>query len=178
MNCAPAIRWVRGPMIDKRVESRSEMRRRRALAASDAIRKTGAACDRTADAVDKARIVLVDPAFAELLRVQGVQTWPRPLTANEDQTRTADGSLATAKERLNEVSLEFVIAWTFFFPLFSNPVIAAYLDTTWPGFVGELKDTFIELVVQGPFPHAMSGHRGRRHGARYHAGIRSFDRRG
>ena|SRR5438034_3293168 len=159
-------------MTCTREETRSEMRRRRALAASTVIRKTDTACARTANTVNRARIVLADPAFTEILRTQGVQALPRLLTAKENRTSTIDGNLALAKERLHEVSLEFVIAWTFFYPLFGNPVIAAHLNNAWPGFIPELKDTFIELVVEGPFPHAMSGHRGRRHATRYHSGVR------
>ena len=70
-------------MTCTREETRSEMRRRRALAASTVIRKTDTACARTANTVNRARIVLADPAFTEILRTQGVQALPRLLTAKE-----------------------------------------------------------------------------------------------
>jgi hypothetical protein len=154
-------------MIDRREETRSAMRKRRALSRSEAIQKTKATCERVTDSVDKARLVLTDAAFAEVLRSQGVQTVPRFLATT---IREIEGDLSSAKERLDEVTLQFVIAWTFLFPLFANPAIKTHLDETWPGLVLELKDTFIALVVEGPFPHSMSGHVGRRRGAHNRAG--------
>lgn len=48
-------------------------------------------------------------------------------------------------------SVAFVLVWSFFFPLFKNSVIAGYLEDTSPGFVMEMKNTFISIVMDGPF---------------------------
>jgi hypothetical protein len=148
--------------MDKREESRSERRHRRTLARKEALRTVNNNCDRVAIVLNKVRIALTDVTFIDLLRAQGVRTLPRPLVEDEIRTQRTGSHLTSSKEHLDEVSLNFVVAWTFLFPLFTNPIIATHMDRTWPGFILELKDSFIALVVEGPFPHAMSGHRGRR----------------
>jgi hypothetical protein len=147
-------------MIDKREKTRAEVRSLRALAKSAAADKTRAACERVAGAVDRARLVLADEAFIKIVAAQGAETLPKLAAAHESKVLDT--------EYLNAVTLQFVIAWKFFFPFFANPVVTAHLDSLWPGLVSQLKDTFIALVVEGPFPHAMSGHRGRRRGSRHH----------
>ena len=79
-------------------------------------------------------------------------------------------------EMLDDVSLQFAILWTFFFPLFDYAVIARCLEDTWPGFILEMKDAFIAIVVKGPFPHVLSGHKGRYHGAHYYADKRRISK--
>jgi hypothetical protein len=155
-------------MTDTREMTRSEMRRRRTLERTDACERATAVCERVALVLSKARRILVDRRFAEILHSQGVQSLPLSLTADDGAPRRDGGKPAPAKDRLDKVSLEFAIAWTFLFPMFAKPVIANHLEEAWPGFILEMKDVFITLVVEGPFPHVMSGHRGRRHGAYYH----------
>jgi hypothetical protein len=58
---------------------------------------------------------------------------------------------------LIEAPLEFSVVWNFFFPLFANTAITEHLGRASPDPVSELKDTFIALVVEGPFPHMMNG---------------------
>ena len=157
-------------MTDKREMTRAEARQRRALAKDVACQKAGAICESVGSVVNKARLVLATEGFVEILRSQGIQTLPRCLATNAGLTHDIGDDPKAEKDRLDEVSLEFVIVWTFLFPLVTNPAIAINLEKMWPGFIQELKDAFITLVVEGPFPHAMSGHRGRRHGAHYHSG--------
>lgn len=57
-------------------------------------------------------------------------------------------------EPLLHESLGFVIAWSFLFPLFSNSRIALQIDHCSPNLIGEIKDAFIMLVINGPFPEA------------------------
>ena len=63
-------------------------------------------------------------------------------------------SSTAANKQLEEASLRFVIAWAFLFPLFAKPNIKLYLQRNWPGFIDEMKDAFIGLVMEGPFPPA------------------------
>jgi hypothetical protein len=149
-------------MNDKREMSRAKSRRRRALARDVAFRRTQATCELLKSALAKVRLVLTDKAFRSILYSEGVHSLPRDLAGLE----IAKAHVRSKKDAL-DISLQFVIAWTFLFPLFNRPEIAAYLERTWPGFIQQLKDAFITIVVEGPFPHAMSGHRGRRHGAAY-----------
>jgi hypothetical protein len=59
--------------------------------------------------------------------------------------------------------LEFTVAWKFLYPFFSDGRATAHIEAASPGFIAAMKDTFIAMVIDGPFPHAMSGHRGRKH---------------
>ena len=93
---------------------------------------------------------------------------PRHLVdSRQRSTRFPGGNIKSAKDRLDEVSLQFVVAWTFIFPLLSNPEAVKFLEKAYPGFVLEMKDTFISLVTEGPFPCALSDFRGRRHRAHF-----------
>jgi hypothetical protein len=145
-----------------REESRFERRSRRMLARQEAMQTINKNCDRVTNVLNSVRTALTDGAFVDLLHAQGVRTLPRPLVEAGIRAHRTCSHLTAGKEHLHEASLDFVIAWTFFFPLFSNSTIATHMDRVWPGFILELKDAFIALVVEGPFPHAMSGHRGRR----------------
>lgn len=99
--------------------------------------------------MDRARLVLADREFRELLREQGVQTIPNSLS--EIEPKAPGGSKSKGEERLDAISLEFVVAWKFFFPLMGISAIEVRLERTWPGFIGQLKDAFITLVTEGPF---------------------------
>jgi hypothetical protein len=89
-----------------------------------------------------ARAIVADEHFAEVARQQGTRHVPNRLVAGAE-------SLGTGSEA-QEV-LDFIVAWKFFFPSFHVEAMRSYLDRSWPGFVDELKDTFIGLVMQGPF---------------------------
>ena len=154
-------------MMDRRDASRWEMRHQRAQEKVKALAKTSAATERASSAVNKARCILADPTFADTLRSQGILSVPLVLTKSEPQSPALGGNLAASKAYLNEVSLDFVIAWRFFYPFFSNSMIEGYLERSWPGFILEMKDAFIAIVVEGPFPQPMSGFRGRRPNADY-----------
>jgi hypothetical protein len=73
----------------------------------------------------------------------------------------------STQQHLDRISLEFVVAWKFLYPLLHNAEAKSYLENAWPGFISDLKDAFIALVIDGPFPRAMSGHRGRKHHDNY-----------
>lgn len=145
-------------MSDKRELTRAEMRRQRAIARDVVLQRMNAICERLEIIVAKVRMVLIDKTFREILRSEGVHSIPRILSAN-----TPVGVEGDSLDR----SLEFVVAWTLLYPMFNKPEIATHLDKAWPGFILQMKDTFIAIVVEGPFPHSLSGHRGRRRGANY-----------
>ena len=54
-------------------------------------------------------------------------------------------------------SLDFIVAWRFFASFLYDPVTAALLDSRWPGFSLELRDIFISIVADGPFPQDFRG---------------------
>ena len=145
-------------MSDKRQMSRAEARRNRALAKDVAFQRAKAVGERLQNSLAKVRRVLADKNLQNILRANGVHSIPQVLSIKTPVRVVGDNLV---------VSLEFVIAWTLLFPLFARPEIAIYLDKMWPGFILQMKDTFIAIVVEGPFPHSVSGHRGRRHGAVY-----------
>ena len=172
MNFAAGISRAFLRMLDRREMTRAATRQRRALAMIVASEKEKLTFDRVATVTSKARGVVAHKGFVAILHSLGVQTLPRCLSPRKNSVIAIDGESVSEKETLNEAALEFVFVWKFLFPLLDAPEVVSYLEEKWPGFILELKDTFIMLVVDGPFLHAMSGHRGRRHGAGYHAGSR------
>lgn len=153
-------------MADRREITRAEARRRRAIKRQIAAQTASAVCEKIEYALTKARRIMTDKSFKEILNAHGVNTVPQCLARNNGSHAPSEEA-GVANGRLDEASLQFAIAWAFLFPLIGKPEIANHLENKWPGFVWEIKDAFIALVVEGPFPHAMSGHRSRRHGARY-----------
>jgi len=157
-----AIGMIDRRATDKREFSRAQARRNRAAARAQAAQTERDTAEIMREALTQARRILTDKGFVQLLYDSGVQSIPRTL---------APGTLPRAS-RGNQIdrgpldgSLDFIIAWTFLFPLFKRPDIATYLETAWPGFTLQMKDAFITVVVEGPFPHAISGFQGRRRGA-------------
>jgi hypothetical protein len=124
------------------------------------------------NAIERARRIAANRHFIEGIRATGVQTISLCLDAKRYSKSGIGKDDVSGGDMLDAVALEFVMVWTFLFPLFSNPAITKLLDEKCPGFIAEMKDAFITLVIEGPFPCTMSGHQGRRHGARYHASSR------
>lgn len=139
-------------MTDKRKTVRAEARQCRADAASKARQEAETTGEHVAKAVRIARTVLSDKGFTNILHAQGVQHLPRSLVTVGRPVRTIAHDFRSCGETLGAECLNFAIAWTFFFPLFANPAIAAHLETAWPGFMLAMKDAFISLVTAGPFP--------------------------
>ncbi|WP_139069962.1 hypothetical protein [Tardiphaga robiniae] len=90
--------------------------------------------------------ILSHAEFIELASSHGVEWAPRRLLLRASNERQAEVALRHA-----ESVLDFVIAWKFIFPMLSNREMLEYLQKKWPGFVDEFKDTFIALVMNGPF---------------------------
>lgn len=147
-------------MTNRRSNARQTARRVRALAKDEAAQKTALAHVRVLNAVRMARVIIVDPSFADTLRSQGVQSVPQALMMQTIPDRPGSDLEAT-RDHPSGPSLEFVIAWTFFYPLLANPVIAAHLHHMWPSFTVELKDAFIALVMHGGSALAGYGSTGR-----------------
>jgi hypothetical protein len=141
-------------MTDKRKAARAEARQRRTAGDDEARQKVEAARCRVASALKSARAVLADSTFIGVLRSHGIKDVPRFLMTRAEKGHgiTSELELDSRREKLDDGFLDFVIAWTFFFPLFASPAIADYLDSTWPGFTLELKDAFISAMVDGSFP--------------------------
>lgn len=88
-----------------------------------------------------------DEGFIQLLAAQRVTTAPDCLY--RQSALTSDEM--TDAEIANCV-LVFVVAWKFLFPVLGIPSISDYLERRWPGFIADFKDTFITLIMDGPFP--------------------------
>ncbi|MBI3700843.1 MAG: hypothetical protein HY242_10420 [Afipia sp.] len=104
--------------------------------------------------VSKIKEVLADSVFRKKLAGEGVKTIPVLFAA---EANSALSNANTPKRELDDVALEFAAAWAFFYPLLSNRAIVDYLQATWPEFVVELRDAFILLVLNGPFPQECCG---------------------
>ena len=150
-------------MTEARDASRREARRRRAVEKSEAQTKAETLGARVAEVMSEARVIVNDEHFIELVKLQGICTVPALLSFPCGPGASKQNVTAPNKKYLDQTSLTFLIAWSFFFPLLSNTEIVAFLEKRWPRFVWDLKDAFITIVINGPFPVAISGHKGRRH---------------
>lgn len=139
-------------MTDTRSMARAKARQRKTLVNGEALQKAKAARSLVANAVEMARATLSDSSFTDILRLQGIKDAPRSLVTTERSSYATGFSPEPCKEKFDDETLEFVIAWTFFFPLLADPIIAAHLEIAQPGFIGGLKDAFIALVVGGAYP--------------------------
>jgi hypothetical protein len=113
----------------------------------DRIRKTA---EDVSAAVRQAHLIIHDPGFVALLRAGGIESVPRCLVAQPKKKGRRSRLIDRGPAR--DYSLEFVIVWTFFYPLFSNPSILQYLDVHQSAFIPQMKDAFIALVIDGPLP--------------------------
>lgn len=91
--------------------------------------------------------ILEDRQFVELLLIQKVKSAPECIFR---YSRPAKGSMAD--HEIADAILAFVAAWKFLFPILNNVRMSDYLERAYPGFVAGIKDTFITLVMDGPFP--------------------------
>lgn len=131
----------RGIMTDQRELTRRQARLRRSLFKSAAERKAKDNRQLARKMLDRVQAVLSNNDFNARLSEHGVQTIPARLS----KMLVGDDI---------DCSLDFIVAWNFFYPLLQQPAISQHLESDWPGFVSQLKDTFIAMVVDGPFPDA------------------------
>lgn len=100
------------------------------------------------EVLSQLKTIIRDEGFIALAAAQRITTVPDCLYRQDPLTsdQMTDAQIANCV-------LVFVVAWKFLFPILGSPQIASYLERTWPGFIGDFKDTFITLVMDGPFPH-------------------------
>lgn len=89
-----------------------------------------------------AREIASDSRFAEIARQQRATLVPKRLLMKGSRL---------GNDIEGQDVLDFIVAWKFFFPTFRVEMMRSYLEETWPGFIDELKDVFIGLVMRGPF---------------------------
>lgn len=95
--------------------------------------------------IEACRQLMADTKFRAILIRIGVSDAPRLLMRKSAPTEGR-------KSSFGDPSLEFVIAWSFFKPLFEQPAVVEYLSKKQPDFMMRMKDAFISLVLDGPFP--------------------------
>jgi hypothetical protein len=133
-------------MVDMRNIRRTEARKRRVLEKLGADQRELAKHLRIGRMLDQMKLIVADETFGNLVHTRGIQSVPRLLSPDD-----------SAKTDPLDRSLDFIIAWRFFAPFIYDPVTAALLDTRWPSFSLELRDIFISIVADGPFPHELRG---------------------
>lgn len=99
------------------------------------------------EVLNQIKEILSDKKFADLLFTKRIKTAPKCLCeyAHTSKEFVTDEEIANG-------ALIFVVAWKFFFPLIGDSAIAEFIERNWPGFIADFKDTFIGLVMDGPFP--------------------------
>jgi hypothetical protein len=148
-------------MADRRKITRAQAKFRTAAARRIAQEQGVVRAARIAASLSTARTVVADSTFTDLIRAHGIQSLPRPLLMRDAPDHETGKALTSGKEHVSDCALEFAVAWRFFAPLLIIPALVTHLDARWPGFTLELRDVFISLVADGPFPYQHLG-RGRR----------------
>lgn len=133
-------------MVNLRDLRRAEARRRRVIERLGIEQRERLKTIRIKAAIDQLRLVVADESFRQLLHADGTLSLPEVLTGE-----TRERSIAL------DASLEFLITWRFISPLLYDPRIGAFLETRWPRLTMELRDIFIALVADGPFPYEERG---------------------
>lgn len=132
-------------MVDMRELRRTESRKRRVLEKLGTDQREVIKHTRIGRLLEQLRLVVADSEFNKFIHTHGLQSIPEFLNSKTQPPEELDRSLA------------FVVTWRFFSPFLYDPVTAAFLDTRWPGLTVEMKDVFIALVADGPFPHEPRG---------------------
>jgi hypothetical protein len=133
-------------MVDIRDTRRAEARKRRVLETLGADQRELTKHLRIGKALVQMRLIIADETFCKLIHAHGMQSIPGLLSQHRGlQTEPLDRSL------------DFIVAWRFFAPFLYDAVTATFLDTRWPGFSLELRDIFILIVADGPFPQEVRG---------------------
>jgi hypothetical protein len=133
-------------MVELRDVRRAETRKRRVLEQLGADQREFAKHIRIGKALELMTLVIADESFAALMQTHGLHSIPKLLSQER-----------VPRSEAVDRSLDFVVAWRFFAPFLYDQVTAALLDSRWPGFSLELRDIFISIVADGPFPHEFRG---------------------
>ena len=132
-------------MNEPNVTTRARMRALRAAAREEAADRFERNRQAVIAAIGACRQLMADARFRAILIRVGVSDAPRLLMQKSAITDDR-------KSSFGDPSLEFVIAWSFFKPLFEQPTVVEYLSKKQPEFIMRMKDAFISLVLDGPFP--------------------------
>jgi hypothetical protein len=136
--------------------SRVKARQARAAQIAGMRRKTTISRGRILGVMAKAREIVIDKRFRRALAAQGIDNIPNFAIKARLNLKTDKGCKENRpRGTKNDYSLEFLFLWGFFFPLLAKPEIAGLLEELWLGFIGELKDGFITLVMDGPFDEVL-----------------------
>lgn len=142
----PKETGAKAVVVDPRELRRAEARRRKVMAELGGDQREILKHIRIGKALDQMRGILLDEKFSKIVHESGLQTMPALLAPNQ-----------SAMVEVLDRSLDFLIAWRFFSPWLYDPMTAGLLDIRWPGFALELRDIFISIVADGPFPHERRG---------------------
>lgn len=133
-------------MVDLRELRRAESRKRRVLEKLGDDQRETIRHIRIGKALEQMRAIVSDETFSKFIYTRGIQSIPRLLTQEHN-----------SEVQPLDRSLDFVIAWRFFSPFIYDAVTSAFIDKRWPGFSLELRDIFISIVADGPFPFEPRG---------------------
>jgi hypothetical protein len=101
---------------------------------------------RVGEILDQVRTIVTDTAFVDLMAGQGILSAPARLY----ELKSSD---LTTEQKFADDVLKFVVAWKFLFPMLADPAISSFIQARQPEFIRDFKDTFISLVMDGPFPY-------------------------
>ena len=129
-------------------QARSRRRVAKCLAARNAIIQAL----KVRSAISQTRTILANLGFLAHLRSAHIFSIPSRLQIQiEDQHDSCQ--IDGLPDDFGDIALDFMVAWKFMSPLFCESTILEFIEAEWPGFVADMKDVFILMVTNGPFPH-------------------------
>lgn len=95
---------------------------------------------RAATALKQMKLALSDQRFAAKLIQKKYTSIPVGLVGESSQ-----GAL-----HRTDATVQFLVAWKFFYPLLADEDIVQTANRLWPGLMSEVKDAFIAIIMDGP----------------------------
>lgn len=138
-------------MTSKREIWRDRARARRAVAKSVALQQAQIKREHVREVLINIRTIVSNEHFIKFIGEQGVDSAPQRLLKRGEAVSPSQVGVSYERDFAESI-FDFIIAWKFMFPLISDPRISNFIEENWPGLIFDLKDTFIALVMDGPFP--------------------------
>lgn len=136
-------------MVETRAIRQAEARQRIVLSQLGADQREAARHLRINRALDTMRNILADETFLKLAHAHGIDSVPSFLIEPHDNCPLHEAPI--------DHSLDFLVSWRFFSPFLYEPMLSHLLEKRWPVFGLELRDIFIAIVADGPFPYDLRG---------------------
>lgn len=100
--------------------------------------------------LDCIRQILAHDDFAQLALSHGVKSVPKCLVSGFNTAESSE--VITRSTVIAQQTTAFIVAWKFMSSILQDQEIRDFIADRWPDFISEIKDVFIGIATNGPFP--------------------------